>query len=208
MDQLVIPNIENEHRRERAKDELPQSGAGKTITTTEPKFVPSEAVDLTLEDNIKFKVRMVDCVGYLVDGVLGHEENNMPRMVTTPWYQKEIPFEEAAEIGTRKVITDHSTIGIVVTTDGSFTDIDRSSYISSEERVVKELQELDKPFVILLNSKHPTLDSTLALKENLEEKYKVPAIAVDCMNLEIQDITSTLNKVLLEFPIQEVYKEL
>lgn len=208
MDQLVIPNIENEHRRERAKDELPQSGAGKTITTTEPKFVPSEAVDLTLEDNIKFKVRMVDCVGYLVDGVLGHEENNMPRMVTTPWYQKEIPFEEAAEIGTRKVITDHSTIGIVVTTDGSFTDIDRSSYISSEERVVKELQELDKPFVILLNSKHPTLDSTLALKENLEEKYKVPVIAVDCMNLEIQDITSTLNKVLLEFPIQEVYKEL
>ncbi|MGO1369988.1 stage IV sporulation protein A, partial [Senegalia sp. (in: firmicutes)] len=204
MDQLVIPNIENEHRRERAKDELPQSGAGKTITTTEPKFVPSEAVDLTLEDNIKFKVRMVDCVGYLVDGVLGHEENNMPRMVTTPWYQKEIPFEEAAEIGTRKVITDHSTIGIVITTDGSFTDIDRSSYISSEERVVKELQELDKPFVILLNSKHPTLDSTLALKENLEEKYKVPVIAVDCMNLEIQDITSTLNKVLLEFPIQEV----
>lgn len=204
MDQLVIPNIENEHRRESAKDELPQSGAGKTITTTEPKFVPSEAVDLTLEDNIKFKVRMVDCVGYLVDGVLGHEENNMPRMVTTPWYQKEIPFEEAAEIGTRKVITDHSTIGIVVTTDGSFTDIDRSSYISSEERVVKELQELDKPFVILLNSKHPTLDSTLALKENLEEKYKVPVIAVDCMNLEIQDITSTLNKVLLEFPIQEV----
>lgn len=204
MDKLVIPNIESQHRKERAKDELPQSGAGKTITTTEPKFVPSEAVDLVLDDNIKFKVRMVDCVGYLVDGVLGHEENNMPRMVTTPWYQKEIPFAEAAEIGTRKVITDHSTIGVVVTTDGSFTEIDRSSYIASEERVVKELQELDKPFVILLNSKHPTLDSTVALKENLEEKYNVPVIAVDCMNLEIEDITSTLNKVLLEFPIQEV----
>lgn len=204
MDQLVIPNIENVHRKERANDELPQSGAGKTIMTTEPKFVPSEAVDLVLNDNVKFKVRMVDCVGYLVDGALGHEENQMPRMVTTPWYEREIPFEEAAEIGTRKVITDHSTIGLVVTTDGSFTDIERSSYIPSEERVIKELRELDKPFVILLNSRHPNLDSTVALKENLEEKYNVPVISTDCMNLSTNDITEILDKVLLEFPIQEI----
>ncbi|MBS4534213.1 stage IV sporulation protein A [Clostridium sp. D2Q-14] len=204
MDQLVIPNIENVHRKGRANDELPQCGAGKTIMTTEPKFVPSEAVNLVLNDNIKFKVRMVDCVGYLVEGALGHEENEMPRMVTTPWYEKEIPFEEAAEIGTRKVITDHSTIGIVVTTDGSFTEIERSSYIPSEERVIKELQELDKPFVILLNSKNPNLDSTVALKENLEEKYNVPVIASDCMNLNMKDITEILDKVLLEFPIQEI----
>ena len=204
MDQLVIPNIDNVHKQERANDELPQCGAGKTIMTTEPKFVPSEAVELELQDNIKFKVRMVDCVGYLVNGALGHEENQLPRMVTTPWYEKEIPFEEAAEIGTRKVITDHSTIGIVVTTDGSFTNIDRSSYIPSEERVINELKELDKPFIIILNSRNPQLDSTLALKESLKEKYNVPVVAVDCLNMEMSDITEVLNKVLLEFPIQEI----
>ncbi|MTI69910.1 MAG: stage IV sporulation protein A [Firmicutes bacterium] len=204
MDLLVLPNIKNTYSKERAKDELPQCGAGKTIMTTEPKFVPSEAVELTLNENIKFKVRMVDCVGYLVKGALGHEENNMPRMVTTPWYEKEIPFEEAAEIGTRKVITEHSTIGIVVTTDGSITDIDRHNYIKSEERVVKELKELDKPFVILLNSTHPNLDSTIALRENLEEKYNIPVVTVDCMNMEMQDMNKILEKVLLEFPIKEI----
>lgn len=172
--------------------------------TTEPKFVPTDAVELTLKDSVKFRVRMVDCVGYLVKGALGHEENNIPRMVTTPWYEKEIPFEEAAEIGTRKVITDHSTIGIVVTTDGSITEIDRSNYIKAEERVISELKELDKPFVVLLNSKHPELDSTIALRESLEDKYKVPVIAMDCLNMEMQEINKVLEKVLLEFPIKEI----
>lgn len=204
MELLVIPNIENRYKRERAKDELPLSGAGKTIMTTEPKFVPNEAVELTLKDNIKFKVRMVDCVGYLVKGALGHEEDNIPRMVTTPWYEKEIPFEEAAEIGTRKVITDHSTIGIVVTTDGSITDIDRSNYIRAEERVISELKELEKPFIILLNSKHPNLDSTIALRESLEDKYNVSVLAVDCLNMEIDDIEKIFEKILFEFPVKEV----
>ncbi|SDZ16568.1 stage IV sporulation protein A [Proteiniborus ethanoligenes] len=204
MEKLVVPNIDNKFKKERANDELPMSGSGKTIMTTEPKFVPTDAVELTLKDNVKFRVRMVDCVGYLVKGALGHEENNVPRMVITPWYEKEIPFEEAAEIGTRKVITDHSTIGIVVTTDGSITEIDRSNYIKAEERVISELKELDKPFVILLNSKHPELDSTIALRENLEEKYKVPVIAVDCLNMEMPEINKILEKVLLEFPIKEI----
>ncbi|WIV10782.1 stage IV sporulation protein A [Proteiniborus sp. MB09-C3] len=204
MEKLVVPNIDNKFKKERANDELPMSGSGKTIMTTEPKFVPTDAVELTLKDNVKFRVRMVDCVGYLVKGALGHEENNIPRMVTTPWYEKEIPFEEAAEIGTRKVITDHSTIGIVVTTDGSITDIDRSSYIKAEERVISELRELEKPFVVLLNSRHPELDSTIALRENLEEKYKVPVIAVDCLNMEMEEINKILEKVLLEFPIKEI----
>ncbi|EOD01283.1 stage IV sporulation protein A [Caldisalinibacter kiritimatiensis] len=204
MELLVLPNIDNTFRKERTNDELPQSGAGKTIMTTEPKFVPGEAVELTLDENIKFKVKMVDCVGYLVKGALGHEEGNMPRMVTTPWYEKEIPFEEAAEIGTRKVITEHSTIGVVITTDGSITDIDRPNYIKAEERVVNELKEIEKPFVILLNSKHPNLDSTIALRESLEEKYNVPVIAVDCLNMTIEDVNRVMEKVLLEFPIKEI----
>lgn len=204
MELLVLPNIENKYKKERANDELPLSGSGKTIMTTEPKFVPNEAIDLTIKDNVSFKVRMVDCVGYLVGGALGYEEDNMPRMVSTPWYEKEIPFEEAAEIGTKKVINDHSTIGVVVTTDGSITDIDRSHYIKAEERVIKELKELEKPFVILLNSKHPTLDSTIALKENLEEKYSVPVINVDCLKMEIKDLDNIFERVLLEFPVKEI----
>ena len=204
MDLLVIPNIENKYKKERAKDELPLSGAGKTIMTTEPKFVPNEAIELVLKDNVKFKVRMVDCVGYLVKGALGHEENNIPRMVTTPWYEKEIPFEEAAEIGTKKVITDHSTIGMVITTDGSITDIERSNYIKAEERVINELKELEKPFVILLNSKHPNLDSTIALRESLEEKYNVSVIAVDCLNMEIADLEKIFERILFEFPVKEI----
>ncbi len=204
MELLVLPNIENKYKMERANDELPLSGSGKTIMTTEPKFVPNEAVRLTVKDNISFNVRMVDCVGYLVKGALGHEENNIPRMVRTPWYEKEIPFEEAAEIGTKKVINDHSTIGFVVTTDGSITDIERSNYIKAEERVIKELKELEKPFVVLLNSRHPNLDSTIALRENLEEKYQVPVVNVDCMNIELDDIDNILQKVLLEFPIKEI----
>ena len=204
MELLVLPNIENKYKKERAIDELPLSGAGRTIMTTEPKFVPNEAVELVLRDNVKFKVRMVDCVGYLVDGALGHIEDEVPRMVTTPWYEKEIPFEEAAEIGTRKVIADHSTIGIVVTTDGSITDIDRSNYIKAEERVVSELKELEKPFVILLNSKHPNLDSTLALRESLEEKYGVSVLAIDCLKMDIEDIEEVFEKLLFEFPVKEI----
>ncbi len=204
MELLVLPNIENKYKKERAKDELPLSGSGKTIMTTEPKFVPNEAVELLLKENLKFKVRMVDCVGYLVKGALGHIEEDIPRMVTTPWYEKEIPFEEAAEMGTRKVITDHSTIGIVVTTDGSITDIDRSNYIKAEERVISELKELDKPFVIVLNTKHPNLDSTIALRESLEEKYKVSVVIVDCLNMETQDIEKIFEKLLFEFPVKEI----
>lgn len=208
MEKLVLPNIENQYKKERAIDELPVSGSGKTIMTTEPKFVPNEAIELTLKENVKFQVRMVDCVGYLIDGALGHEEDSIPRMVTTPWYEEEIPFEQAAEIGTRKVITDHSTIGIVVTTDGSITDIDRESYIEAEERVINELKEIEKPFVIVLNSKHPNLDSTIALKESLEAKYNVPVVVLNCLEIELEDIHDLLEKVLLEFPIKEINIEL
>jgi len=204
MELLVLPNMENNHKKERAKDELPLSGSGKTIMTTEPKFVPNEAVDLILKDNVSFKVRMVDCVGYLVKGALGHEENQMPRMVTTPWNEKSIPFEEAAEIGTRKVIRDHSTIGFVITTDGSITDIDRANYIKAEERVINELRELDKPFVIILNSKHPNLDSTLALKDSLENKYGVSVVAMDCLNMDVSDVERVFERLLFEFPVKEI----
>lgn len=204
MELLVLPNIENMYKKERAKDELPLSGSGKTIMTTEPKFVPNEAVELIINENIKFKVRMVDCVGYLVKGALGHEEDLMPRMVTTPWFDREIPFEEAAEIGTRKVIKDHSTIGFVVTTDGSITDIERANYINPEERVINELKELKKPFIIILNSKHPYLDTTIALKKSLEEKYGVAVVAMDCLNMGVEDIEKVFEKILFEFPIKEV----
>lgn len=204
MELLVIPNIENSHKKERTQDELPLSGAGKTIMTTEPKFVPAEGVELVLDDNVKFKVRLVDCVGYLVNDALGHEEDNFPRMVTTPWSENQIPFEEAAEIGTRKVIKDHSTIGLVVTTDGSITNIDRANYIEAEERVIKELKELQKPFVIVLNSKHPYLDSTQALKESLENKYGVSVVSMDCLNMQVSDIDCIFKELLYEFPIKEL----
>ncbi|WZL74763.1 stage IV sporulation protein A [Clostridiaceae bacterium 35-E11] len=204
MDLLVLPNIENSYRRERAKDELPQSGAGKTIMTTEPKFVPNEAIELMLKDNAKFKVRLVDCVGYLVKGALGHEENGKPRMVTTPWYEKQIPFEEAAEIGTRKVIADHSTIGLVITTDGSVTDISRNNYIEAEERVITELKELNKPFIVVLNSIKPSDPETLKLKTQLEEKYSVPVLITDVANMSIDNVNDILENVLFEFPIKEI----
>lgn len=204
MELMVLPNMENNHKKERAKDELPLSGAGKTIMTTEPKFVPNEAVELILKDNVNLKVRMVDCVGYLVKGALGHEENQMPRMVTTPWNTNPIPFEDAAEIGTKKVIRDHSTIGFVITTDGSITDIDRANYIKAEERVINELKEIEKPFVIILNSKHPNLDSTVALKDNLESKYGVSVIAMDCLTMDVQDVERIFEKLLYEFPVKEI----
>jgi stage IV sporulation protein A len=204
MELLVIPHMDNKHKKERTIDELPLSGAGKTIMTTEPKFVPSEAVELTLSENIKFKVRMVDCVGYLVKGALGHEENQMPRMVNTPWSEDTIPFEEAAEIGTKKVINEHSTVGIVITTDGSITDIPRANYIKAEERVIEELQALEKPFIIILNSKHPNLDSTVALAESLENKYGVSVISMDCLNMDVGDVEKIFENLLYEFPVKEV----
>ena len=171
MDLLVIPNISNDYKRERAQDELPQSAAGRTIMTTEPKFIPNEAVEITVGGNIKLKTRLVDCVGYLVNNAIGYLEDDVPRMVKTPWSDEEIPFELAAEIGTKKVIQEHSTIGLVVTTDGSITDIPRQDYIEAEERVVNELKELNKPFVIILNSNSPYSDSTIDLAIKLEEKY-------------------------------------
>lgn len=180
MDLLVIPNVTNTYVKERITDELPQSGAGRTITTTEPKFVPAEAVSLELPGNINFKVRMVDCVGYMVKNALGHQEGGKARMVNTPWQENQIPFEEAAEIGTRKVIEDHSTIGIVVTTDGSIGEIERDNYLPAEERVVKELKELNKPFVVVLNSLEPEAEKTQQLKNEMEEKYGVPVVAANC----------------------------
>lgn len=204
MDLLVIPNIDNAYKKERAKDELPQSAAGKTIMTTEPKFVPNEAVEIKIKDNAKLKVKMVDCVGYLVKGALGYLEGDAPRMVTTPWYDHQIPFEDAAELGTRKVINDHSTIGIVVTTDGSITEIPRENYIDAEERVVNELKAINKPFIMILNSTHPYDPDTINLKRNLEEKYNLPVQVMDVMQMRAEDVDNALEKVLFEFPIKEI----
>lgn len=204
MEMFVIPNIENEFKQERAKDELPQSAAGKTIMTTEPKFVPNESVEVKLDNNIKFRTRLVDCVGYLVNDSIGYMEGDQPRMVKTPWSSEEMPFVQAAEIGTKKVISDHSTIGLVVTTDGSITDIDRNSYIEAEERVVRELKSINKPFVILLNSTHPENSETKRLAKELEEKYDAPVMSTDVQNLKEKDVTNVFEKVLHEFPITEI----
>ena len=204
MDLLVIPNIDNEFKKERAKDELPQSAGGKTIMTTEPKFVPNEAIEITLDNNLKFKTRLVDCVGYLVDNAIGYLEDDMPRMVKTPWFDEEIPFEKAAEIGTKKVIEEHSTIGILVTTDGSITDIPRDDYVKAEERVVKELRDLNKPFVIILNSNFPSSADTISLAKKLSDKYNASVIPMDCTNLRIEDINTIFSKVLYEFPVERI----
>ena len=204
MDLLVIPNIDNEYKRERARDELPQSAGGRTIMTTEPKFVPNEAVEITIGDNLKLKTRLVDCVGYLVNNAIGYLEDDMPRMVKTPWFDEEIPFEQAAEIGTKKVIQEHSTIGILVTTDGSITDIPREDYVSAEERVVKELKDLNKPFVIVLNSDDPFSDYTKNLASTLEDKYHTAVIPVDCSRLDMEDIENIFGKILYEFPIEKM----
>ncbi|RQD74623.1 MAG: stage IV sporulation protein A [Candidatus Syntrophonatronum acetioxidans] len=203
METIVLPNV-NETSRERAKDELPQSSGGRTIMTTEPKFIPEEAVEVTIRDNISMRVRLVDCVGYMVPGAAGYEDDQGPRMVTTPWYDYDIPFEEAAEVGTRKVISDHSTIGLVVTTDGTITDIPRESYVDAEERVIAELKEIDKPFVIILNSTQPWAQETFLLKEEIQDKYGVPVISLSCLYLTQGDIDSILQEVLLEFPVKQV----
>lgn len=204
MDLLVIPNIDNNYKQERAKDELPQSAAGKTIMTTEPKFVPNEAVEIKIDSDISLKTRLVDCVGYLVNNALGYLEDDLPRMVKTPWSEEEIPFEQAAEIGTKKVIQEHSTIGILVTTDGSITDIPRNDYIQAEERVVNELKDLKKPFVIVLNTAHPHSDTTRLLVDELENKYSVPVISASCEDLNIDDINKIFTSMLYEFPIERI----
>lgn len=204
MDLMVIPNIENSYKKERAKDELPQSGSGKSIHTMEPKFVPNEAVQISTGDGINFKVRMVDCVGYIVKGALGYSEGEKPKMVSTPWYDHEIPFEEAAEIGTKKVINDHSTIGILITTDGSITDIERKEYVDAEERVVKELKSINKPFIMVLNSSHIYEPETVALRKELEDKYDVPVQIMDVVNMKQEDITNIFHRMLKEFPVKEI----
>ena len=205
---VMLPNIEDEYIRERAKDEMPQSGTGKTVTTTEPKFVPGNAVRITFNDNINAKVRLIDCVGYMIPGAIGNMEGEIPRLVSTPWNEDPIPFAEAAEIGTRKVIKDHSTIGVLVTTDGSITDIGRDNYIMAEERVVKELKEINKPFVIILNTTHPQNENTKALSLQLKEKYDAPVRVLDLMNLKTEDIENVMESVLYEFPIKEINVEL
>ena len=204
MDLLVIPNIENIYSRDRARDELPQSGGGKTIMTTEPKFIPNEAVEISLADNAKMKVRMIDCVGYIVNSAMGHFEDDLPRMVKTPWSNEEIPFSKAAEIGTEKVIKEHSTIGIVVTTDGSITDIPREDYLEAENRVINELKETDKPFIVILNSVNPYSDSAMKAKAEIEEKHSVKVVSVNCAELDATDINSIIESILFEFPVKEV----
>lgn len=204
METLVIPNIESDFVRERAVDELPQSSGGKTIMTTEPKFIPEEAVHVQLADNVGMNVRMIDCVGYIVPSALGYIENEQPRMVVTPWFEEAIPFNMAAEIGTQKVIKDHSSIGLLITTDGSISDIPRVEYEEAEERVVNELKEINKPFAILLNCTYPHSSAAQELRDRLEEKYKVPVVATNCLDLTEEDIKEILRSVLYQFPVKEV----
>mgnify|MGYP001054114000 CR=1 FL=1 len=205
MDLLVIPNIDNEYKKERAKDELPQSAGGKTIMTTEPKFVPNEAVEITIGNNIKLRTRLVDCVGYLVNNAIGYLEDDVPRMVKTPWSDEEMPFEQAAEIGTKKVIEEHSTIGIVMTTDGSFTDIPREDYVNAEERVVNELKSLNKPFVIVLNSENPNSEYTKELARSLEVKYETTVICINCSELTLDDINNIYKCGKISYEFRKIF---
>lgn len=204
MEMLVIPNIENVYGQERARDELPQSAAGRTIMTTEPKFIPNEAVTISLGDNARLKVRMIDCVGYIVDSSMGYSEEGEPRMVSTPWFDHPVPFNEAAEIGTKRVITEHSTIGLVVTTDGSFSEIPRRDYENAENRVINELKSIKKPFIILMNSAEPTSQASVSLCRELESLHNVPVVAVNCLELNAEDIHRIIETVLFEFPLKEV----
>ena len=204
MDLCVLPYMEDGHLKERTIDELPQSSQGKTIMTTEPKFIPQNGVNIRLDDSTDVKVRLVDCVGFVVNGANGHMEGEQQRMVRTPWFTEEIPFEDAAKIGTLKVIQDHATIGVVVTTDGSFGEIDRTNYIDAEERTIAEMEETGKPYIILLNSERPYSGETEELRVSLEEKYGRPVIAVNCKQMQKSDIVRILESVLLEFPVTTV----
>ena len=201
MELLVLPSITDEHDRQRAVDELPQSADGKTIMTTEPKFIPKDAAKIRLGEDTEVKVRLIDCVGYMVEGATGHLENGVERMVKTPWFEEEIPFTKAAEVGTRKVINDHATIGIVVTADGSFTDIPRENYVKGEEETIKELQRIGKPFVMVLNSVKPYSEETAQLAKELEEKYEVSVFPLNCEQLRKEDVYAVLKGILYEFPV-------
>ncbi len=203
MEGLVIPNIEDEFEKKRAQDELPQSSSGKTIMTTEPKFIPATATKIKIDD-FEAAVRLVDCVGYVIDSAKGYEDENGPRMVMTPWYSDPIPFVEAAEIGTEKVIKEHSTIGIVMTTDGSIGDFTRKDYVEAEEQVINELKEIGKPFIVILNSTHPMMPETEKLAEDLRESYGVPVIPISVLNMQERDMYNILKEALFEFPIEEV----
>lgn len=204
MDLLVLPNVSNTYVRQRVQDELPQSGAGKTITTTEPKFIPAEAVNIELPGNVNFRVRMADCVGYLIPGVLGHMEDGKARMVATPWEAAKIPFEEAAETGTRKVIRAHSTIGVLLTTDGSIGDIGREAYVAAEGRVASELRELGKPFVVVLNSLEPESEKVRGLAAELCKSYKTPVVACNCAKMNVSTLREILVDALYQFPASEI----
>ncbi len=204
MEAVVLPNIGEGYSRDRARDELPQSAAGKTVMTTEPKFIPEEAIPVVLDNNAQMRVRMIDCVGYLIPEAMGAIENGQPRMVRTPWREEPMPFVEAAEMGTHKVITEHSTIGMLVTTDGSIGEIPRDSYVEAEERVVRELKEIGKPFAVILNSATPASAESRKLAFELEEKYGVPVALVSCLELDAEDIRHILALVLEEFPVSEI----
>lgn len=197
---LVLPNITNKYNKERAIDELPQSASGKTIMTTQPKFIPNEAINIKVKNNVDLNVRLVDCVGYMVPGAMGHEESSKPRMVKTPWDEKLLPFEEAAELGTRKVISDHSTFAIAMTTDGSFTDIPRKNYIDAEERVIAELKKSNKPFIVVLNTAKPDDETTKNLAASLTVKYDAPVMIADIASLDNKMVDDIFAKVLQEFP--------
>lgn len=204
MDLMVLPKMEDVNSRERAKDELPQSASGKTVMTAEPKFVPKEAAEITLTDDVKAKIRLVDCVGYMVEGASGHMENGEERKVKTPWFEYEIPFTKAASVGTQKVIRDHATIGIVVTTDGSIGELKRENYLSAEQKTIQELQSMGKPFIVLVNSQKPYSNEAKQVVEYLKTQYGVSALAVNCEQLREEDIHHIMEKVLFEFPISEV----
>jgi stage IV sporulation protein A len=204
MEQVVIPNIEDEAERVRATDELPHSGAGRTITTIEPKFVPNQAIQIHVDEGLDVNIRLVDCVGYAIEGAKGYEDENGPRMISTPWFEEPIPFQEAAEVGTRKVIQEHSTVGIVVTSDGSITDLARESYEEVEERVIEELKEVGKPFILILNSTQPYSEQTQALRAELAEKYDIPVLAVSVATMSEEEILGIMKEVLYEFPVHEV----
>lgn len=204
MEQMVIPNIEDPYRRERARDELPQSGSGKTIMTSEPKFVPEEAVEISPDGTTKLRIRMIDSVGYMVDGAVGAEEDGQPRMVTTPWFDHEIPMTEAAELGTRKVMEGHCSIGLVVTTDGSVTDIPRADYVAAERRAVADMQATGKPFLVVINSRNPSSDAAAAVKQTLKQKFGVNAVIADCQTLDAAGIGNLLKAVLFSFPMKEL----
>ena len=208
MEALVLPNIQSADSRSRAEDEMPQSASGKTVMTTEPKFVPEQAAEIVLDDNAAMKLKLIDCVGYIVPEAAGLTEEGSERMVQTPWSDQPMPFEKAAEMGTHKVISEHSTIGVVVTTDGSFGDIARENFVAAEERVINELKSLGKPFVIVLNTSEPKSDTAAALAEALTEKYSSPVVAVDCFGMREQEIREILKTVLYEFPVREVSVEM